>query len=82
MKKPWVAPPVFCFFVILINSLRNAGQIDQWHCEKGMLAFALREPCIGGSVVDVLVRPDVPFDRLMANATVGELFGRQVCRFH
>ena len=45
-----------------IDSLRNASQIDQWHREKGMLAFSLREPCIGGSVVDVLVRPDVPFD--------------------
>jgi hypothetical protein len=61
-----------------IDSLRNASQIDQWHREKGMLAFALREPQIGGSVVDVLVRPEVPFDRLMANAVVGELFARQV----
>ena len=24
------------------------------------------------------MRPDVPFDRLMANAAAGELFGRQV----
>lgn len=61
-----------------IDSLRNASQIDQWHREKGMLAFALREPHIGGSVVDVLVRPEVPFDRLMANAVAGELFARQV----
>ncbi len=61
-----------------IDTLRNASQIEQWHREKGMLAFALREPQIGGSVVDVLVRPDVPFDRLMANAVAGELFARQV----
>lgn len=61
-----------------IDSLRNTSQIDQWHREKGMLAFALREPQIGGSVVDVLIRPDVPFDKLMANAVVGELFARQV----
>jgi hypothetical protein len=61
-----------------IDSLRNASQIDQWHREKGMLAFALREPHIGGSVVDVLVRPDVPFDKLMANAVAGELFARKV----
>ena len=61
-----------------IDSLRNASQIDQWHREKGMLAFALREPQIGGSVVNVLVRPEVPFDILMTNAVAGELFARQV----
>ena len=61
-----------------IESLRSADQIDQWHREKGMLAFALREPQIGGSVVDILVRPEVPFDRLMANAVAGELFSRRV----
>ena len=61
-----------------IESLRSASQIDQWHREKGMLAFALREPQIGGSVVDILVRPEVPFDRLMANAVAGELFSRRV----
>jgi hypothetical protein len=61
-----------------IDSLRNASLIEQWHREKGMLAFALREPHIGGSVVDVLVRSDVPYDRLAANAVAGELFGRKV----
>jgi hypothetical protein len=63
---------------VSIDSLRNASLIDQWHREKGMLAFALREPHIGGSVVDVLVRPDLPYDRLVANAVAGELFGRNV----
>ena len=62
---------------VTIDSLRNSSQIDQWHREKGMLAFALREPHIGGSVVDVLVRPEVPFDKLMVNAIAGELFSRQ-----
>ena len=61
-----------------IDSLKNASQIDQWHREKGMLAFALREPHIGGNVVYVLVRSDVPYDRLKANAVAGELFGRKV----
>jgi hypothetical protein len=61
-----------------IESLMNAEQIDQWHREKGMLAFPLREPQSGGSVIDVLVRPDVTFDKLMANAVRGSLFGRQV----
>ncbi|MBI5658358.1 MAG: hypothetical protein HZC43_02145 [Nitrosomonadales bacterium] len=61
-----------------IESLRSADQIEQWHREKGMLAFALREPQAGGAVVDILVRPTVPFERLMANAVAGKLFAQQV----
>jgi hypothetical protein len=61
-----------------IDSLRDAGQIDRWHREKGMLAFSLREPQTGGGVVDVLVRPDVTFEKLFANAVEGHLFGRRV----
>jgi hypothetical protein len=63
---------------VAIDALKNAGQLEQWYREKGMLAFALREPHIGGSVVDILIRPDVPFDKLLANAIVGELFSLQV----
>jgi len=61
-----------------IDSLRNSGQIEQWHREKGMLAFSLREPQTGGSVVDVLVRPEVTFEKLSASAVEGQLFGRRV----
>ena len=61
-----------------IESLRDAAQIEQWHREKGMLAFSLREPQAGGGVVDVIVRPEVSFERLMANAVAGDLFGRHV----
>jgi hypothetical protein len=61
-----------------IDSLRNAHQIEQWHREKGMLAFALREPQVGGSVVDILVRPNVPFEQLMANAVAGELLAQKI----
>jgi hypothetical protein len=61
-----------------IDSLRNAAQIEQWYREKGMLAFALREPQTGGGVVDVLVRPEVPFEQLHKNAVVGELFSQRV----
>ncbi len=63
---------------VAIETLRKPQQIEQWYREKGMLAFALREPQIGGSVVDILIRPDVPFDILNANAIVGDLFGRKV----
>ncbi|MFA7281771.1 MAG: nucleotidyl transferase AbiEii/AbiGii toxin family protein [Sterolibacterium sp.] len=61
-----------------IDSLRNAGQIEQWHREKDMLTFTLREPQAAGSVVDVLVRPEISFETLMANAVKGALFGRRV----
>lgn len=63
---------------VLIDSLRDARQIEQWYREKGMLAFALREPQTGGSVVDVLVKPDVPFERLLENAVEGVLFELKV----
>lgn len=61
-----------------IDALRDGRQIEQWHREKGMLAFALREPQIGGGVVDVLVRPEVSFEQLKRNAVVGALFTQQV----
>ncbi len=61
-----------------IDSLRNASQIEQWYREKGMLAFALREPQTGGGVVDVLVRPEVPFDQLYEKAVRGKLLSQHV----
>lgn len=63
---------------VSIESLKNAQQIDVWHREKGMLAFALREPQVAGSVIDVLVRPEVTFDDLKSDATKVDLFGRAV----
>ena len=63
---------------VSIESLRDAAQIEQWHGDKGMLAFSLREPQVGGGVVDVIVRPEVSFERLMVNAVAGDLFGRRV----
>lgn len=63
---------------VAIDSLRNAAQIEQWRREKGMLAFALREPEAGGTVVDVTVRPEVAFVDLEARATKVAFFGREV----
>jgi hypothetical protein len=61
-----------------IDSLKNAALIEQWHRKKGMLAFVLCEPGITGSVIDVLVRSDVPYERLSADATHMPLFGTSV----
>lgn len=63
---------------VSIDSLKNAKQIDQWHKEKGMLTFALREPQVSGSVIDVLVRPEVAFEQLQIDAATVDLFGRSV----
>ncbi len=46
--------------------------------EKGMLAFPLRESRPAGTVVDVLVKPEISFENLMADAVPGMLFGRRV----
>ncbi len=61
-----------------IEALKDANQIERWYREKGMLAFALREPTLGGSVVDVLVRPDVSYESLVVDAVDAQLFGRVV----
>ena len=53
---------------ISIDSLRDAAQIDKWHIEKGMLAFALRGPDMMATVIDVLVRSVVPFEDLKRHA--------------
>lgn len=63
---------------VAIESLRNAAQIEQWHRQKGMLVFALREPQTGGAAVDVLVRPEVPFEDLFRRATKAMLFGHEI----
>ena len=53
---------------IPIDSLRDAALIDQWHREKGMLAFALRGPDMMATAMDVMVRPVVAYDELKRNA--------------
>ena len=55
---------------ISIDTLRNAALIDQWHREKNLLAFALRAPDMMSTVIDVLVRPVVPFETLKRNMIV------------
>ncbi len=51
-----------------IGSLRQPDLIDQWHREKGMLAFSLRGPEAMATVIDVLVRPKVPYADLRRDA--------------
>ncbi len=57
-----------------LASLKDAGKLDRWFREKGMVAFALRAP--DDFVLDVLIRPVVDFATLRANAVQGSLHGR------
>ncbi len=61
-----------------IDALADVAQLDRWYREKGMLAFALREPGIAGTVIDVLVHPEVPYAELAAQAVPMSLFGKTV----
>ncbi len=58
-----------------IDSLRQSELIEQWHREKGMIAFSLRTSDAVALVIDVLVRPKVPYAELCrdaVNVEVGE----------
>lgn len=44
-----------------IEALAQPEMIEQWHREKGMLAFSLRSPEAQATVIDILVRPVVPY---------------------
>jgi hypothetical protein len=59
-----------------LASLAQPDLIEQWHREKGMLAFSLRTADTVPLVLDVLVKPVVPYAELRQQATlldVGEL---------
>jgi predicted nucleotidyltransferase len=58
---------------VSLEALANAELIQQWHEEKGMIAFALREAAIGGMVIDVLVRCEIPYASLNERAKIGKL---------
>lgn len=51
-----------------IDALTNPSLLDQWYQEKGMLAFSLRSPEAMATVLDVLIRPVVPFAALRKDA--------------
>ncbi|MFA7281911.1 MAG: nucleotidyl transferase AbiEii/AbiGii toxin family protein [Sterolibacterium sp.] len=53
-----------------IDALADPDRIEQWHREKGMLAFALRGPDMMATVIDVLVRPVVSFAELKRDAVM------------
>lgn len=56
-----------------IESLARPELIEQWHREKGMLAFSLRRPDAQATVLDVLVRPSVPYADLRRDALMVDM---------
>lgn len=56
-----------------IESLARPELIEQWHREKGMLAFSLRGPEAQATVLDVLVRPVVPYVDLRRDALMVDM---------
>ncbi|MFA7239168.1 MAG: hypothetical protein WC091_03585 [Sulfuricellaceae bacterium] len=58
---------------VSIDSLAQPELIEQWHNEKGMLAFGLRGTETMATVMDVLVKSVVPFSDLLRDATIVEV---------
>ena len=56
-----------------LDALARPELIEQWHREKGMLAFSLRGPETMATVMDVLVRPAIPYADLRRAATMVEV---------
>jgi predicted nucleotidyltransferase len=56
-----------------LESLAQPELIEQWYREKGMLAFSLRGTETMATVLDVLVRPVVPFADLRRDAAMIEV---------
>lgn len=61
-----------------IESLANPDLIEQWYREKGMLAFSLRGVEIMATVLDVLVKPVVPYEALRRDSVLIALGDLQV----
>lgn len=53
-----------------VDALADPEQIERWHREKGMLAFSLRQPDSMATVIDVLVKPAVPYPELRRDAVI------------
>lgn len=61
-----------------IESLARPELIEQWHREKGMPAFSLRGAEAQATVLDVLVRPVVPYAELHRDALMVEMGNARV----
>lgn len=58
---------------VALDTLAQPELIEQWHREKGMLAFSLHGAETMATVLDVLVRPVILFADLRRDATMVEV---------
>lgn len=58
---------------VALDALAQPELIEQWHREKGMLAFSLRGAEAMATVMDILVKPVIPFSGLRRDATMVEV---------
>ena len=58
---------------VSLDSLAQPELIEQWYREKGMLAFSLRGQETMATVMNVLVRPVIPYADLRRAATIVEV---------
>lgn len=56
-----------------LDALANPELMEQWHREKGMLAFSLRGSDAMATVLDILVKPVVSFSDLRRDASMIEI---------
>jgi len=53
-----------------LEALTQPGLLEQWHNEKGMLAFSLYSPDQVATVMDILIKPVVPYADLRRAASL------------
>jgi hypothetical protein len=53
-----------------IEALTHPGLLEQWHNEKGMLAFSLYSPDQVATAMNILIKPVVPYADLRRGASL------------
>lgn len=60
---------------VQLESLCDSRQIDEWVCEKHLIAFSLRPPSRTAPSIDIVVRPRVPFEAMYQNRLEKDIGG-------
>lgn len=60
---------------VALSDFADAGKLQNWMEEKGMLAFALRSPDPAAPSLDILVKPLVSFEEAYARRFEGHVQG-------
>jgi len=60
-----------------LEALCNADQLDAWVRDKHLIAFALRSASPNTPTVDIIVRPQVPFETIYRNRIEKDIGGVQ-----